>query len=57
MQKKVIDHQKCYFGRFWQLITDFLCVFENTDQNNICVSIVLKAKTGKKLVDPLKRAF
>ena len=49
MQKKVIDHQKCYFGRFWQLMTDFLCVFENTDQNNICVSIVLKAKTEKKL--------
>ena len=39
-----------------------LCVFKNTDQNNICVSLVLEAKTEKiikkqKLVDPPKRAF
>ena len=27
----------------------FLSVLKNTDQNNICVSIVLKAKTEKKL--------
>ena len=26
----------------------FLCVLKNTDQNNICVSIVLKAKTEEK---------
>ena len=26
----------------------FLGVFKNTDKNNICVSIVLKAKTEKK---------
>ena len=39
----------------------FLCIFKNTDQNNICVSIVLKAKAkkkfGKKLVDPKKVIF
>ena len=40
----------------------FVCVFKNTDQNNICVSLVLEAKTEKiikkqKLVDPPKRAF
>ena len=29
----------------------FLCVFKNTDQNNICVSIVLKAKTEKGIFD------
>ena len=26
----------------------FLCVFKNTDQNNICASIVFKAKTKEK---------
>ena len=57
-----IDHQKRHFGRFRQLITVFLCFFKNTDQHNICVSIVLKAETekknmNKKLVEPPKRAF
>ena len=45
--KKVIDRQKCHFGRFWQLLT-FLCIFKNIDQNNICASIVCKAKTEEK---------
>ena len=49
MQKKVIAHQKRYFDRIWRLIKFFVCVFKNTDQNNVCVSIVLKAKTEKKL--------
>ena len=38
----------------------FLFVLKNSDQNNICVYIVLKAKTEKKfkkLIDPQKRAF
>ena len=46
-QKKVIDRQKHHFGCFLRLITFFLCVFKNTDQNNICLSIVFKAKTEK----------
>ena len=49
------------FWLFLAVNNVFLCVFKNTDQNNICVSIVLKAKTEekklKKLVDPQKRAF
>ena len=47
-KKKVIDSQKRHFGHFWRLITVFLCVFKNTDQNNICVYIVLKDKTEEK---------
>ena len=47
-KKIVIDHQKHHFGSFWRLITFFLCVLNNIDQDNICVSIVLKAKTEKK---------
>ena len=50
--------------QFWPFLVvnnGFLCVFKNTDQNNICVTIVLKAKTEKKieekLVDPQNRAF
>ena len=30
------------------LITVFLCIFKNTDQNNICAAIVFKAKTKEK---------
>ena len=48
-QKKVIDRQKRHFGCFWRLVTVFLCIFKNIDKNNICVSIVLKGKTEKKL--------
>ena len=36
---------------FWPFLVVnnvFLCVFKNTDQNNICVSIVFKAKTKEK---------
>ena len=46
-QKKIIDHQKRHFGRFWRLIT-FFGVFKNTDQKNSCASIVFKAKTKEK---------
>ena len=49
------------FLQFLAVNNGFLCVFKNTDQNNICVSIVLKAKTEKKiekeLVDFQKRIF
>ena len=47
--QKVIDCQKRHFGRFWRLISFFLSVFKNTNQNNICVSIVLQAYTKKNL--------
>ena len=36
---------------FWPFLVVnkvFLCVFKNTDQNNICTSIVFKAKTKEK---------
>ena len=46
--KQVIDRQKRHFCRFWQLITVFVCVFKNTDENNICGSIVFKAKIKEK---------
>ena len=46
--KKVVDRQKHHFGRFWRLITVFLCIFRNTDKNNICGSIVFKAKIKEK---------
>ena len=46
--KQVIDCQKRHFGRFWQLITVFVCVFKNTDENNICGFIVFKAKIKEK---------
>ena len=48
-QNKVIHHQKRHFGRFWQLIIIFLCIFKNTDQNNICASIIFKAKTKENM--------
>ena len=60
-QKKVIDHQKHHFDHIWRLMTIFLCVFKKTDQNNNCVSIILKAETEKKIKKnigwPPKRAF
>ena len=66
---------KCYIGQFFEnaqksywllniflaINNVFLCIFKNTDQDNICVSIVLEAKTIKKnlkkLVDPQKGHF
>ena len=48
MQKKVVDRQKRHFGRFWHLKTFYLCVFKNSDQNNICASIGFKSKTKEK---------
>ena len=61
-KQKVIDCQKHHCGHLCRLTTVFLCVFKNTVQNNICVSIVYKGKTEKnlekkKLVEPQKRAF
>ena len=46
--KKILDHQKRHFGRFWWLIT-FFCVFTNIDQHNICSSIVFKGKTKENM--------
>ena len=36
------------FWPFLAINNGFLLVFKNTDQNNICVSIVFKAKTKEK---------
>ena len=47
-------HNKSYWlskTPFWPFLAVnnvFLCVFINTDQNNICASIVFKAKTKEK---------
>ena len=41
--KKAIGHQKCHFGSFGSY-----CIKKNIDKNNICESIVLKAKTEHK---------
>ena len=48
-KKKAISDQKRHFGCFWQLITFFLvhCI-NTTDKNNICVSIISKAKAKTK---------
>ena len=46
-KKTVINRQKRPKWRFWQSIT-FLCVFKNTDQKNICASIVFKAESKPK---------
>ena len=40
--------RKRHFGWFWWLITFFLCVIKNTDQNKFCVSIIFKDKTKEK---------
>ena len=32
-KKKLLTIKKRHFGRFWQLIMGFLCVFKNTDQS------------------------
>ena len=55
-QKKVVDHQKRHFCRFWWLIT-FFCIFKNTDLNNICASTVFKAKTEEKYKENLFKSF
>ena len=47
-------HKKSYWPSktpFWPFLAVnkvFLCVLNNTDQNNICASIVFKAKTKEK---------
>ena len=59
--KKSYWPSKTPFWPFLAVNNGFLWVFKNIDQNNICLSIVLKAKTGKKiwkqLVDPQKGHF
>ena len=37
------------FRLFLAVNNGFLCVLKNSDQNNICLYIVLKAKTEKEL--------
>ena len=46
-QKTVINRQKQLKWHFWQSII-FFCIFKNTDQKNICVTIVLKAESKPK---------
>ena len=46
--KKVINRQKLPKWHFLMLITFFKSVFKNTDQKNICVSIVFKAESKLK---------
>ena len=47
-QKKVIDCQKRHLGRFWLLITFFCALSQKNLSNNICASIVFKAKAKEK---------
>ena len=48
-QQKSYWPSKTQFWLFLAVNNIFWCVFKNTDQNNICVSNVLKAKTEKKI--------
>ena len=48
-QKKLFTVKNAILAVFLAVNNGFFCVFKNTDQNNICVSIVLNAKTEKKL--------
>ena len=52
-QKKVLTVKNAILASLWRLITFFLCVFKNTDQNNSCVPIVLKAKSEKKIYEKM----
>ena len=45
-KKPLLTAKNCQNG-VWQSIT-FLCVFKNTDQKNICASIVFKAESKLK---------
>ena len=47
VQQKLLTIKTAIFGHFWRLKTIFVR-FQNTDQNNMCVSIVFKAKTKEK---------
>ena len=47
-QKNVINRHKQPNWHFWQSITFFKRRFQNTDQKNICVSIVFKAESMSK---------
>ena len=59
--KKSYWLSKTPFWSFSVVNNGFLCIFKNTDRNNICVSCILKAKTEKKirkkLINPQKKAF
>ena len=44
----ILDVQIQNFGRFWRLTT-FLCFFKNTEQNNICASILFQLKQKKNM--------
>ena len=44
-RKKNYSHQERPKRHFWQLLF-FMCVFKNTDQKNICASIILKLNPG-----------
>ena len=46
--KKAVNCQKRNFYCFWWLITFLKWVFQNTDQNSMCVSIVVEAETKEK---------
>ena len=46
-KKNVINRQKRPKWWFWRSII-FFCIFKNTDQKNICVSIVFKAESKLK---------
>ena len=35
----------------------FLCIFKNTDQNNICASIIFKAKVKEKYEENFVTVF
>ena len=47
-KKNVINRQKLPKWCFWWSITIFLCVLKNTNQKNICASIVFKAESKPK---------
>ena len=49
MHKKSYWPPKTPFWSFLAVNNGFLCIFKNTDKNNICVYIVLKAETEIKI--------
>ena len=58
--KKIYWLSKTPFWPFLAVNNVFLCVFKITDQNNLCVSIVLKTKTEtnlKKIGWPSKKSI
>ena len=53
--KNVIDCQKRYFGRFWRLITVFVLILKNTDQNNMCVPVSKRLYSSRIRICNTKR--